>query len=59
MNTPTINPTILSNLIEFLKLKYPDSLPANVTTLEGIHIKIGNKQVITTLEQLLELELRG
>lgn len=59
MNLPKVHPDVLENLIEYLSLKYPDSLPVGAVTIEGIHIKIGNKQVINTLKEILEVQLRG
>ena len=44
-----INPTDLAGVIESLIKTYPERLPKGKISMEEIHIRIGNQQVINHL----------
>ena len=54
MNTPSINPTSLRQVIEYLEARYPNKLPRTPMGLDSLHIKIGEQHPIETLRELLE-----
>ena len=41
-------------VIDYLVARHPNELPRGVTTLEQLHLKIGQQQVIETLREYLE-----
>lgn len=49
-----INPDILRQIITYLEAKYPNELPKTITTIERLHIQIGEQNVIRTLIEYLE-----
>lgn len=51
-----ITPNALAEIIEALEVKFPDKLPTTPTTMEGIHVKIGNQQVIKYLKEIAETQ---
>lgn len=46
-----INPDTLMLVIEYLDARYPDQLPTGVTSLETLHLRIGEQNVIRSLEE--------
>lgn len=44
-----INPETLRVVIDYLVARYPNELPQSVTTLEQLHLKIGQQHVIRSL----------
>lgn len=49
-----INRDALVAVIDYLVARHPNELPRGVTTLEQLHLKIGQQQVIETLREYLE-----
>jgi hypothetical protein len=49
-----INPDTLRVVIDYLVARYPNELPRSVTTLEQLHMKIGEQHVIQTLAEWAE-----
>ena len=49
-----INRDALVVVIDYLVARYPNELPRGVTTLEQLHMKIGQQHVIETLREYLE-----
>lgn len=47
-----LTPAMLEAVIEALQQKFPDELPYRPTTIEQIHMLIGQKQVVKYLKEL-------
>lgn len=54
MNLPSINPTMLQEVIEYLEARYPNKLPRTPMSIDQLHMKIGEQHVIETLHELRE-----
>jgi hypothetical protein len=51
-----INQRDLDALIDILQVKFPNVLPPTSTSLENIHMKIGQQQVIKYLKEIAETQ---
>jgi hypothetical protein len=49
-----INPDSVRQTINYLETKFPNRLPRTITSIEKLHVLIGEQNVIQTLEELLE-----